>query len=59
MFPTVSLARPVYFSLQPRRNAQQGGQEINSEAEISTLPCVIGLLSGVSPQVYVHGFSFR
>lgn len=59
MFPTVSLARPIYFILQLHRNAQQGGQIINSKAQISTLPFVIDLLSSVSLKVYLHGFSFR
>lgn len=56
MFPTVSLARPIYFIPQLHRNAQQGGQIINSKAQISTLPFVIDLLSSVSLKLYLHGF---
>lgn len=59
MCPTVSLASAIYFILQLHGNAQQEGQIINSEAQISTLPFVIDLLSSVSLKVYVHGFSFR
>lgn len=58
MFPTVSLARAIYFILQLHGNAQQEGQIINSKAQISTLPFVIDLLSSVCLKVYLHAFSF-
>lgn len=56
MFPTVSLARPIYFIPQMHRNAQQGGKIINSKARISTLPFVLDLLSSVSLKVYLQVF---
>lgn len=56
MFPMVSLARSIYFILQLHRSAQQGGQIINSKAQISTLPFVMYLLSSVSLKVYLHLF---
>lgn len=45
MFPAVSLARPIYFILQQHKSAQQGGQIINSKAQIYTLSFVTDLLA--------------